>query len=192
MKKCSCKISKFLFSFLVGIIILAWNCEISAGSYVSDEEKLIAAYIERFTRFIEWPAESEIEIKSKPFIICIVGENHFSESFEEIYSKLKIKDKKVLIHYVQDINNIPYCHLAFICDDMKDKLKILKEKIGDQPTLLLSDEPGFAEICTHINLYRENKKIRFEINQELINSSGLYISHLLLRHGKIIKPGKKQ
>jgi hypothetical protein len=39
------------------------------------EYEVKAAFLEKFTRFIEWPSEVHIEDVSRPFVIGVIGEN---------------------------------------------------------------------------------------------------------------------
>jgi hypothetical protein len=53
--------------------------------------------------------------------------------------------------------------------------------------LTVSDERGFAQQGVGINFYTEEDKVRFEINQDAVNRSGLRISSKLLSLAKIVR-----
>ena len=52
-----------------------------------------AAFMERFTRFIEWPGLGESEV----FKIAVIGESPFNSSLDELFNGTIIKNKKVEI-----------------------------------------------------------------------------------------------
>ncbi|MCP4111057.1 MAG: YfiR family protein [Desulfobacteraceae bacterium] len=62
----------------------------SAYPQLSDEV-LKAAWLERFSRFVEWPEESGINDVSKPFVITVIGKNPFGKVLNQLYSTRKIK-----------------------------------------------------------------------------------------------------
>jgi hypothetical protein len=47
----------------------------------TDEYLLKAGFLERFTRFIEWPGETNIADNTKPFVISVIGENPFDKKW---------------------------------------------------------------------------------------------------------------
>jgi len=157
------------------------------------EYTIKAAFLERFTRFIEWPEESAIVDTSKPFILGVIGENPFGAILEEIYSTQKIRNKKVEIRYISDTNEIPECHLLFISKSEEKALSKILSFAKEKPILTISDTKGFAEKGVLINFSFSENKIRFEINESAVRDSGLSISYLLLRVAKIVNPsGVKQ
>ncbi len=150
------------------------------------EYNLKANFLERFTRFIEWPEESAVNDISQPFILGIIGENPFGTILEQIYSQKTIKDKKVEIRYISDKNEIPGCHLLFISKSEKKVLSKILSFTREKPILTVGDTKNFAEQGVLINLYIVENKIRFEINELEARDSGLFISYRLLNLAKIV------
>ncbi len=152
------------------------------------EYNVKALFLERFTRFIEWPEESAVNDISQPFILGIIGENPFGTILEQIYSQKKIKDKKVEIRYISDKNEIPGCHLLFISKSEKKALSKILSFTREKQILTVSDTKKFAAQGVLINLYIVENKIRFEINELEARDSGLFISYRLLNLAKIVNP----
>lgn len=156
------------------------------GSQI-DENILIAAYIERFTRFVEWPANNSVNNKSKPFVIAVSNNYELYLKLIGLAPSLKIKDKKieiVLIKTIEDINS--NINLLFVGMKDKEKLKQIVKKCADFSILTISNSNGFALKGVIINLYNQENSIRFEINDRKARESGLKISHLLLQKSKIV------
>jgi DNA helicase IV len=156
------------------------------GSQI-DENILIAAYIERFTRFVEWPANNSVNNKSKPFVIAVSNNYELYLKLTGLAPSLKIKDKKieiVLIKTIEDINS--NINLLFVGMKDKEKLKQIVKKCADFSILTISNSNGFALKGVIINLYNQENSIRFEINDRKARESGLKISHLLLQKSKIV------
>lgn len=147
-----------------------------------------AAFLERFTRFVEWPEDSTVLDITKPFILGVIGKNPFDSILDEIYASQEIKSKKVEIRYISDLSEIPKCHLLFIPKSKKKELTEILNVTKDKPILTISDTKGFAESGVLINLYFENNKTRFEINEDAVKKSGLSMSYHLLGVAKLVKP----
>lgn len=153
-----------------------------------DEYMIKAVYLERFTRFVEWPKESGIVDTSKPFIITIISRNPFGSILEQIYSKQKIKNREVKIRNISNTNEIKGCHLLFIPSSNRKKLSEILAFTAKKPILTVSDTQSFAEKGVLINLFLAENKIRFEINETAVRESGLYMSYHLLKYAKVVNP----
>jgi hypothetical protein len=157
------------------------------------EYKLKAEFIERFTRFIEWPAGSSAHDGNAPFDICIAGNNPFGEYLSELSRDIKIKNKTVRIRDVKKDEELNACHVLFIAKTESDHLPTILEKTSDIPVLTVGDTPGFAEKGVLINFYRSGNYMRFEINNTAAHRSGLRFSSRLLKLARLVdSPGLPQ
>lgn len=166
---------KIKIVFLFFLLTPALQAQVSEYEYK-------AAFIERFTRFIEWPEEFENE----EFIMAVVGENPFKNSLDELFIDTKIKNLNTEIVYTNDINKLSHADLVFISESEKKRIKEILSAIDDRPILVISDSKGFCEMNIHINMYLDGNYIRYEINQKALEKSGLKASSLLLSSAKIV------
>ncbi len=173
---------------LFALFIVSW---LVVNLYAQTSEyELKAVYLERFTRFVDWPEESSISDTTKPFIIGIIGKNPYGKCLERIYEKQKIKNKAVEILPIQNLTDISKCHILFISKSEKRHLEKIINITRSSPILTIADTKGFCEKNVHINFYLDADKVRFEINNEAVKKAGLYMKYQLLERGKIIKYGK--
>jgi len=156
----------------------------------TDEYTIKIVLLERFTRFIEWPEESAISDTSQPFVLGLIGKNPFGSKPEDIYSTRKMRNKKVKIRYISKLDEIEGCHLLFISKSEEKKLSKILSFTKDKPILTISDTKGFAEEGVLINLYLKEDKVQFEINESAVRESGLSMSYMLLKTGKIVNPAR--
>ncbi len=161
------------------------------GSHTFYEFQVKAVFLEKFTRFIEWPLN--VLNASKPFVIGVIGEISFKRELSNIYLNQKIKKKKVDIRFVSEGEDISKCHLLFISESVKSRLSKIISLVKDKPILTVSNAKGFARKGVHINIYLRSGRVRFEVNEKAVRDSGLLISyHLLKAAGKIINPLRKR
>ena len=176
-------ISKKAIRIIYLLICLMWNGIIHAQT---DEYLMKAGFLERFTRFIEWPVETNIADNTKPFVISVIGENPFDKKLDQFFETTKIKNRKVEIRYISELEEIKDTHVLFITKSKQKQLSEILSLTQDKPVLTVSDTDGFGKKGVRINFYIEQNKIRFEINKEAIQKSGLQISYMLLNIAKII------
>ncbi len=169
------------------IIALLWLCCFAGGVFAQSSEYTVkAVFLERFTRFIEWPEEAGIDDESQPFILTVLGNNPFGTVLEEIYSTKKIKNKSVTINYITDPSELEECHLLFISESNTSTLPEILKQVEKQPILIVADTKGYAESGVHINLYLDQEMIRFEINEPKAKEANIRISYLLLKTARIV------
>jgi len=152
------------------------------------EYKVKAEMLERFALFLEWPESANIEDKSKPFVIAVIGKHPSGLELENVFSGRKIRDKEIRIRYLSTPDEIEDCHVLFISSSEKEPLRRIIARTRNKAILTVSDTEGFSEEGVLINFYLEKKKIRFEINETAAYESGFYVSYKLLQLARIIKP----
>ena len=156
------------------------------------EYKIKASFLEKFTRFIEWPSNI-IEDNFEPFTISVIGKNPFDEILDIMYSNIKILNMQVKIRYISNAYEIYKTNILFISEQRCASLTEILSVVKDKPILTVSDSIGYAEKGVHINFYKtRDNKIRFEINKTAVQKSGLKMSYLLLRLAKIIDTSVKE
>ena len=144
------------------------------------EYEVKAAFLEKFTRFIEWPDEVHMDDMNKSFVIAIICDNPFKSILEDMYSKQTIKGKKVDVRYISTLDDIDKCNLLFVSKSENDSLSQILFHIKEKPILTVGDDKRFAKKGIIITFFVESNHIRFEINKNAAEESGLYISSLLL------------
>jgi len=152
------------------------------------ETEIKAVYLEKFTRFLEWPEDSALSDTAQPFVLCVLGENPFDNILDEVYKKNKIKNRKVEITYFSDPVQITECDLLYISASEKDNLLSILSQINEKPILTVSDSKGFAEDGVHINLYRQNNRLYYEINESALAKTGFSVWAQLLSSARIVNP----
>ncbi|HPG38092.1 MAG TPA: YfiR family protein [bacterium] len=172
------------------IILLLLFCSVLIGNAISQisEYSVKAVYLERFTRFMQWPSNIALEDTTQEFILGVIGDNPFENKLEEIYTEQKIKNKKVKLVYYQNVSQIEECHLLFIARTDNDKLFKILSYCSNKPILTVSDTGGFGGYGVHINFYISDNKVKFEINEKALHKAGLKCSYLLLKSARIINP----
>lgn len=181
------RIQTILFTLIFILILLniafAHEHQKETSEYIAK-----AAFLERFTRFTEWPPQSQMNDTSKPFVISVIGEDPFGSILRDICAEQKIKHKSIEVRNIDEIEEINGTNLLFISSSEKDRIEKIIDYTKEKPILTVGDTEGFGEKGVHISFYLEGNNLRFTINQTAVKNSGLSISYLLLEVAKIINP----
>ncbi len=166
--------------FLIPLPINAGTEQEISGAY-----SVKAAYLYNFTKFVEWPAD-RFNIPKEPFILYILGENHFKNALKTIKNK-KIGLRKLKIKFCKSIREIKNCHILYISSSEKKNLNQILSEISGQPILTVSSIDNFATHGGMIHLFRTENQIHFNINIDAATISRLKISSQLLKLAGIVK-----
>ena len=173
--------------FVLPVMILLLSLSLFS---IEDEYYRKAALFKVFSRYIEWPDNSDVNDRSKPFVIGVIGKNPFGPILENAYSQEenKIKDKNVEIRFIEKMEDIKRCHILFISKFYKNKLEEILAVTREKPILTIAETKGFAKKGVLFNLYVSKSEIRFEINTAALRESQLIVDSQLLSVARIINP----
>ncbi len=175
-------------ALILSLCILCLWRPVFAQSSQSPEYLLKSVFLEKITRFTDWPENSEWSDISKPFVISIIGKNPFNGILKHMSQSRKIKNRKVEIRYISSTKEISPSHILFISASKKDQMPAILLALRNKPILTVSEVKGFAEKGGHINFYITKKgTLHFEINEAMVRASGLRMHLLLIEIAKIVK-----
>ena len=144
---------------------------------ISLEDKIKAAFVYNFTKYIEWVDDDTTD----SFEIGIIGDSDIIFPLQEIAEKELINNKKIEIKHFQNVQDINVCYILFISASEKSQLQNILKKIENKNILTISDSIGFAHEGVSINFIIVDGKIKFEINNSSIDQAGLQVSSQLLK-----------
>jgi hypothetical protein len=161
-------------------VLLAFPFRASPVSPVG-EYQLKAAFLYNFARFIDWPVRG----RANPgdLNLCILGDSPFGPDIDLINGRTvgqaTVRLRRVLI------DGVGSCQLLFIASSESSHLERDVVRLRGLPILSVGDSTGFSERGIAINFYIEQSKVRFEINIDAVQRSGLTISSQLLKLARI-------
>lgn len=149
----------------------------SAPSSTLKEYEIKAAFLYQFTKFVEWPEQSLN--KQNAFSICVIGQNPFGEILTQLESE-KVHTQQVKVVNI-DASAADTCHVVFISAAEGKNVSKIIGKLRGKSILTISEVPHFLEAGGLINFVKQEKNIRFQINQRDAEQSGIKISSKLLK-----------
>jgi hypothetical protein len=142
------------------------------------EAKVKAAYLFNFTKFVQWPDQSDSSVS-----ICIVGAPQIKTILQEL-SKTKP------FHVISEPGpQYSPCQILYIdrsANDFDQALSIVKEK----QVLTVSNFEKFTQYGGIIGFFTESGKVRLEININIARDNDIIISSKLLELARIVDLSK--
>jgi len=157
-----------------------WAQEVSAS-------QVKAAFLYNFAKFVDWPPGA---FATNPAVITlgILEREPIAASVEALQGK-EVQGRKLVVKRCRDLEELKKCQIFFASASEKPELAQIMAGLKGRPVLIVTDEvDDFARLGGIVNLTRLNDKIRFHIDINNAEKSGLKISSQLLKlaifHGK--------
>lgn len=178
MKNSVKKILTIMFMFTL-VIALCGTQYVLAETLPPTEYQVKAAFLYNFAKFVEWP-ETAFSGSKAPLNICILGENPFNESLDDIRDKT-VSGRPLSIRMNPGIEMLAQCHILFISASEKNRLSSIIHRLSNVRVLTVADMDGFTNAGGMIKLVMRDNKVSFDINLKSARLAGLKISSRLLK-----------
>jgi hypothetical protein len=149
------------------------------------EYQVKAAFIYNFPNFVDWP-EGALPDTTTALTIGILGKDPFGDAFAPFLSRA-VKGRKGIIRRSTRLQELPFCHILFICESEKKYLPQILEHFRGRPVLTVGETEGFAQTGVMINLVLKGNKVGFEVNVDAVEQARLKLSAKLLDLATIVK-----
>jgi hypothetical protein len=148
------------------------------GARSSGEYQVKAAFVYNFIKFVTWPSGGETSAAGV-VRLCILGELPDAAPFDDLEGQ-ELLGKRLHLVYLKEPQEARSCQVLFISSSLSRRLAETLELVRGHPVLTVGDTDGYAKRGVMINMYLENRRVRFEINAETARLAGLRISTKLL------------
>ena len=152
----------------------------------ASEYDVKAAFLYNFTKFVEWP---DAAFPDDSFRVCVLGEDPFGKSLKALTGQEVAGRRLQVLSFRGGIARPEECHVLFISRSEQGRLAEILSGVRNFPVLTVADSRGFLEGGGIINFVLEGSKVRFEINQEAAERTGIKISSKLMSLAKRVKGG---
>jgi hypothetical protein len=154
--------------------------------FAQQREYLIkSAFIERITRFIEWPDEPG-DGRGNIRMGVITNNKQIHSTIKSFFSDQSIQNMNVNVEKISKIHRLSGYDLIFITDGHSGNIKKILSGLKEDSVLIITESEGYGEKGAHINFIMDDNKLRYEINETQIDNSGFYVSSKLYVYATII------
>src|SRR5579859_6313944 len=154
-----------------------------ARAQAISEDRVKAAYLFSFTKFVEWPAAS-FTGPSDPIRLCILNDKPFQEQLSQIAGNRRIAGHPVNVILVHDAKESRSCHELFIgSTQSQDALQVI-DSLRGASVLTVGETDNFVQQGGIINFVVLGEHVQFQVSQKAANLAGLRMSSQLLSVAK--------
>jgi hypothetical protein len=173
-------LARFGWLFLVGF------CCLNVQAQVSKEYQLKAVFVSNFTKFIEWTPNSFSD-DTAPIVIGVFADSRYTRELEKAVKNRKVNGRSIVVNEMRSIEQARGFQMLVFDAAPDARMKETLQALKDAPVLSIGESEAFAESDGILNFVREGDKLRFEINLDAAQRSGLKISAQFLKLAKKVR-----
>jgi hypothetical protein len=143
------------------------------------EQRVKAAFIFNFAKFVEWPPEAFVR-GDAPLEICVIEGEPLNQTLAETVRGKAINQHPLTVRRVQNGAQLRGCNVLYLGDLEPSRQREFVAVLRGRPVLTVSDTAGFIDDGGMIRFLILDGKVRFEINQGAAERARLAISSQLL------------
>lgn len=160
--------------FLLGTIVFSPQyCR--AASYAEDAVK--AAFLYRFTAYVEWPSATPA---ARPFRIAVIGADGVARQLERLLQGKSVQGRRAEVVTARSTEELGETQILYIAPGAAARETALLAAATAQPILIVTDEEDGFRIGGIINFLPVGENLRFEVSLTAAARSQLKINSGLL------------
>jgi hypothetical protein len=141
---------------------------------VTSESQLKAAYLVNFLKYVEWPGTRST------VSICLFGRDSLGPYLAS-YEGRQIVGRELRVRRVSSPDQLADCQALFIPDTEEARIGAVLRWVDRQPILTVSDVETFVRDGGAIALIRNDGRLQFDVNADIISRANLKASSQMLR-----------
>ena len=170
-RPCITSTALLLASLLVGVRVDAQAS--------TDEAQIKAAFVYNFLKFVEWPADTS-RGPQDAFVVLIIGDGATADATAVLLASKQIGERPLLVRRVKWDQSLVGVDAVFVAEHDTKKLSRILNAVAAAAVLTIGEGEDFATRGGMIGLVIENRRVRFDVNTDAAQASGLRVSSKLL------------
>jgi YfiR/HmsC-like len=151
-----------------------------------DEYQVKAAFLYNFAKFVEWPLGTFAN-STDPIGICIVGQNPFGSTLENMVQGKKVGDRTFAVRRLPDMQQANQCQILFIGASEWKRTRALLNAVKGSGVLTVGESDDFTVLGGIISFRLDGPRVRIKVDLQTAEHAKLRISSKLLSLAEIAK-----
>lgn len=141
------------------------------------EYDIKAVFLYHFTRYLQWPEETEPEV----FTIVVLGESRIVSPLQEIAKKKTVGPTPIEVRQCLEIGQIGRPRILFIAKSAVPRINQVLEKTRGTDILTVSEVEGLDTRGIAVNFVERGGAIKFEMSEKMLKEAHIQASSQLLK-----------
>jgi hypothetical protein len=164
---------------VIVLVLMVASLQAGADGTPVSEYQLKAVFLFNFAKFVEWPPQASGDTHD-PFIICVLGDNPFGPSLDDVVSGKTVANRPISIREVSSPQQSQKCRILFISASERKRTRAILDALKGFSVLTVGDTEDFVANGGIVRFKVKDARVRIEIDAEAAERANLRISSKLL------------
>lgn len=151
------------------------------------ERQVKAAYLHKFTGFVEWPPGTFADADS-PIVIGVMGEDALADALLNLVASRTVNGRSLSVRKLARDSSLAGIHVLFLGRLERNKLLEVFAALKASPVLTVTDSDDAHALGSMVNFVVAKDRLRFQVALAPVEAAHLKISALMLAAAsKVVK-----
>jgi hypothetical protein len=155
----------------------------------ASERSVKAAYIYRFLPYIEWPPAALAP--GAPIVIGVVGADDVAAELEQLLRNRPADERSIAVRRLGPSDAWTGTHALYAGHEVAARVLAVAKALQDRSVLTISDVDDAVDRGFVIGFVNVGSRLRFEVNSDVAERSGLKLSSRLLNVALRVRTGAR-
>jgi hypothetical protein len=161
----------------------------STTARAADVNQAKANLLYNIAKFVEWPGFKPYTGTEVPLVFTILGEDELAVTLAGVLSSRTVNGHPVFVRFARRPQDARGSQILYVAASEIARLGDVLAAVDTSAVLTVSDAPGFAANGGMVGFAAEGERVRFEVNLNQAEKTGLKLSAKLLALAKLVEPG---
>lgn len=162
---------------------------VSANAHAANVNQAKANLLYNIAKFVEWPGFKPHTDMEVPLVFTILGEDDLAVALAGVLSSRTVNGHPVFVRFARRPQDSKGSQILYVAASEIARLGDVLAVVDTAAVLTVSDAPGFAAQGGMVGFTTEGERVRFEVNLDQAEKTGLKLSAKLLALAKLVESG---
>lgn len=154
------------------LFVFAIGAAVNGVAQDRPTHEIHAAMLYNFIKYVQWPNEGE----AGDFVVGVIGDENVFNTLKAWYDGKAKGTKKYVIKKLSSPDEANICQVVYVGKSKNRDFDVIKSSVSGKSILTITDGNGMGEKGSCINFKVIDGKLKFELNQAMVNGSNLKVS----------------
>ena len=150
----------------------------------ADVNQAKANLLYNIAKFVEWPDMRATP--GSPLVFTILGEDDLAGELAGVLSSKSVNGHPVFVRFARRPQDARGSQILYVASSAVPQLEAALAAVDTSAVLTVSDAPGFAAHGGMVGFSTEGDRVRFEVNLDRAERTGLKLSAKLLSLARLV------
>jgi hypothetical protein len=163
-----------------GALCMGFVSAVAAQSAAQTVDRIKAAYVFNFAKFVELPSAEDKLIR-----LCVFGRDDLNGTILSLNRRMA-QGREIVVRKDVALDQLKECSMVFVSEDHVRQLPAVVRQLNNTPVLLVGDGRRAVDHGAHLALLFSDDRVEFDVNLQNLQKSNIRASSQMLKLARTV------